>query len=117
MVDWPPALAILKEDASIPDDRDDTRLQLVLSAAVVVVQRLREGEVNFAGDPDSDLPAPDEDLVLGTVRMAWRWHVRRRSPDALVSLTDLGATRVPTFDPDVEMLLQIGRHRGPVIAG
>lgn len=117
MADWPPSLAVLKEDQSVPDDRDDTRLQLVLTAAVTVVEQLREGDFNFAGDLDSELPAPSDAIVLGTVRLAARWHTRRRSPDALLNLGELGTGRVPSFDADVEMLLGIGRHHGPVIAG
>lgn len=114
---WPPELEELKADMNVPDARDDDRLQMVLSAAVLVVERLREGDFNFAGDPDSELPDPDADISLGTVRLAWRWHVRRRSPDALVAMADFGSTRVPAFDPDIEMLLGVGRHREPRVAG
>lgn len=116
---WPPELALMKTDMGVPadDTRDDERLQITLDAAVRVVQRLREGDFDFTADPLSGLPDPDADLELGTVRLAWRYHVRRRSPDALIALAEMGSARVPSFDPDVEMLLGIGRHRGPVIAG
>lgn len=116
---WPPELAALKTDMgmALDDTRDDARLLMCLQAAVVVVERLREGDFDFADDPDSDLPAPDADLELGTVRLAWRWHVRRRSPDALVAMADLGTARVPAFDPDIEVKLGIGRHREPRVAG
>lgn len=59
---------------------------------------------------------PTEDLFLGTIRLAHRWHVRRRSPDGLVNMSDLGTARVPSFDPDIERLLGIGRYSGPVFA-
>lgn len=118
---WPPLLEALKTDMGIDpsDTRDDAKLQVVLDAAVVVVRRLREGDFDFGlgADGEDDLPDPDADIELGTVRLAWRWHVRRRSPDALVSLADFGSTRVPAFDPDVELLLGIGRHREPRVAG
>lgn len=118
---WPPDLALLKLDMGLATDdtRDDARLQLCLDAAVRVVQRLREGEVNFGlGETDeAELPEPSADHELGTVRLAWRWHARRRSPDALVQMADLGSGRVPMFDSDIEMLLEVGRHKGPVIAG
>lgn len=116
---WPPELDELKEDMSIADadTRDDARLQRCLDAAVKVVGRLREGDYNFTADPDSVLPEPDADISLGTIRLAWRWHVRRRSPDALVALADLGTARVPAFDSDIEMLLGVGRHREPRVAG
>lgn len=114
---WPPQLEELKADMGVADTRDDAQLRQVLDAAVLVVARLREGDFDFADDPDSDLPDPGADINLGTVRLAWRWHVRRRSPDALVSLADFGSTRVPAFDPDIEMLLGVGRHREPRVAG
>lgn len=119
MAVWPPLIDAVKLDQNIDpaDTRDDDRLQQVLDAAVIVVERLREGDLNFAADPDSTLPAPGADVVLGTVRLAWRWHTRRKSPDALVALADFGAARVPSFDPDIDLLLQIGRHHVPVIAG
>lgn len=116
---WPPVLADVKADRGVPDrdDRDDVKLQMVLSAAIVVVKRLRKGELNFDGDPDSTLPTPDADFVLGTIRLAWRWHERRKSPDALINMGDAGMGRVPRFDPDIEQLLGIdGLLPAPVIA-
>jgi hypothetical protein len=116
---WPPELALLKTDMGIAveDTRDDVRLQMCLDAAVAVVERLREGDFTFSGTPTAELPAPGDDVELGTCRLAWRWHVRRRSPDALVAMGDLGTARVPAFDADVETLLGIGRHREPRVAG
>lgn len=112
---WPPDLAALKVDAGVPDDRDDARLQQVLDAAVGLVERVRP-TFNYAGDLDSELPAPTEDLALGTLRLAGRWHTRRRSPDGLVAAGEFGTSRVPAFDADIERLLGIGRYAGPVIA-
>lgn len=121
---WPPDLDALKADMRSrgePDgqlDDDDVRLQQVLDAAVEFVQRVRSGDYNFAADPDSELPDPGEDdqLVLGTLRLARRWHERRRSPDGLVDMGELGSSRIPSVDPDIERLLGIGRFRGPVFA-
>ena len=115
MAVWPPDLATLKTDAGVPDDRDDARLQQVLDAAVSLVEQLRPG-INYTADPDSADPAPDGALVLGTVRLAYRWHVRRRSPDGLVTAGELGTSRVPAFDADIERLLKVGRYAVPVIA-
>jgi len=113
---WPPSLDELKLDAGIPDTRDDEKLDLVLAAAVAFVERVRGTSFNFNGDLGSALPEPTDDLTLGTIRLAVRWHQRRRSPDALVDMADLGTARVPSFDPDIERLLGIGKFRGPVFA-
>lgn len=112
---WPPTLDELKSDMGIDllDLRDDEQLQQVLDAAVQYVQRQRRRSFNF-GDPLSDLPDVTADVRLGTLRLARRWHTRRRSPDALIDMGELGVSRVPSFDPDIEALLGIGRHGRPV---
>lgn len=110
-----PTIADVKTDASITDTRDDARLQMVLDAAIAKVVELRT-DLNFAADPLSAAPYPDHDVWLGTVRLAHRWHVRRRSPDAAISMGDLGTSRVPMIDMDIERLLGIGRFSGPVFA-
>lgn len=112
---WPPTLNALKLDMGVDDTRDDDRLDQVLEAAVAFVVRVRP-RFNYEADPDSDYPDPTAELYLGTLRLAGRWHTRRRSPDALVDMAELGASRVPSFDPDIERLLGLGRYRGPVIA-
>jgi hypothetical protein len=96
------------------DDRDDEKLTQVLAAAISFVERVRPC-FNYKGDLGSDLPAPTDDLVLGTIRLAGRWHIRRRSPDALVDMGELGSGRIPSFDPDIERLLRIGRHALPAV--
>ncbi|MBB2500264.1 hypothetical protein H5411_14160 [Amycolatopsis echigonensis] len=55
-------------------------------------------------------------MSLGTVRLAAREFARRRSPEALIDMGELGSARIPSFDPDIERLLGIGRFRGPVFA-
>ena len=116
--EWPPELAELKDDLKISDTRDDVRLQQVLDAAVAFVERIKLGRYDFSNGEDSgcDLPPPDMDLRLGTLRLAGRWHVRRRSPDGLITAAELGSARVPSFDADIERLLGIGRYAPPVIA-
>lgn len=113
---WPPELDELKDDMKIEasDTRDDERLQLVLDAAVSFVQRVRP-RFNYTGDLGSDLPDPTADLRLGTLRLAGRWHTRRRSPDALVEMGEMGTGRVPSIDPDIDRLLRIGRHAKPTV--
>lgn len=111
---WPPTLEQLKGDLRIPldNERDDVELQQDLDAAVVVVERVRS-DLDYTADPMllDTVPRPDSDLVLGTIRLAGRWNARRRSPDGLVAMAELGTARVPSFDPDIERLLQIGRYQ------
>jgi hypothetical protein len=115
---WPPTLADLKSDMQIDegDERDDDELEIVLSAAVTFIEGQHDETYDFAGESGSDLPAPDSDLILGTCRLAWRWHQRRRSPDALIQMGELGSGRVPSFDPDIDRLCRLGRFAPPVIA-
>lgn len=117
---WPPTLEDLRSDIRgrvlageqlSADTSDTAALQLRLDAAVGFVSRIRRGDFNFGDNPA--LPAPDADTVLGTLMLAARWQWRRRSPDALIDAGDLGSSRVPSFDPDIERLLRIGRHQKP----
>lgn len=108
---WPPTLAELRVETGLEadDDSRDAVLQPRLDAAIAFVKGRRPG-INFANDPTVDLPVPDADMVLGTLMLASRWNTRRRSPDALVQMGEMGAGRVPSIDPDIERLLRIGRY-------
>ncbi len=114
---WPPVLRELKADLSLAsgDTADDAALAVQLAAAVAFVERVHDGRYDFTGD-DETLPAPGSDTELGTVRLAGRWFTRRRSPDGLVVSAEFGSTRIPSFDPDIERLLRIGRYSPAVIA-
>lgn len=117
MSNWPPKLLALKADMDIDadDERDDEALQRMLDASVAFVQSVRP-RINYDHDPLSERPAPGADLVLGTLRLAGRWYTRRRSPDGLIEMAELGSARVPSFDPDLEKLLRIGRWAKAVVA-
>jgi hypothetical protein len=110
---WPPTLEELKADQKIPVDTDDDSLQVNLDAAVAFVEAVRT-DLDFSAEPEGK--APNAQVILGTIRLAARWFTRRRSPEALVDAGELGSARVPSFDPDIERLLSIGRYRGPVVA-
>ena len=114
---WPPSLDDLKAElkSPAPDGRDDAALDAELAAAIAYVEGARAGDFNFLADPLSLLPAPGPDIELGTLRLAIRWHDRRRSPDGLVDGGEFGTARVPTSDVDIERLLGIGRFRGPMV--
>lgn len=110
---WPPTLADIRKDRKLADDetREDAQLQQALDAAVAFVERVRP-EFNYA-DPLSDKPEPTADHVLGTVRLAGRWHDRRRASNGQTSMAELGNTSVPSVDPDISRLLRIGRFAPP----
>lgn len=120
-MDWPPKLESLKGDLGIDeeDTRDDDTLSRVLDAAVAFVEQVHEKWYRFEEDDSSssdDLPEPDAAVYLGTIRLASRWHTRRRSPDGLVEMAELGSSSVPRVDPDIERMLKIGRYRRAVFA-
>lgn len=115
---WPPTLAELKIDAGIDadDTRDDAGNERMLDAAISFVVGRHAGRYTFSGEPTADVPAPDADMVLGTIRLALRWKARRRSADALVAMGELGTSRIPSFDPDIDRMLRIGRYSPTVFA-
>lgn len=102
-------------DIELEDTRDDDRLARVLDAAMTFVERVRAGQFNFDADPLSAAPEPTADLKLGTLMLARRWHQRRRSPEGLVQMAEMGSARVASFDPDIDRLLRIGKHARPVV--
>ncbi len=99
---WPPTLDDLKVDLNIDDTRDDTSLQHCLDAAVQFVEEIHT---------DDDLSR----YFLGAIRLAGRWYTRRSSPDGVVVMNEMGNSRVPSFDSDIDRLLRIGKYRKPVI--
>ncbi len=118
---WPPTLGWLKVDAKVPDSRDDAKLQLELDAAVAYVERVRR-DVDYTGlltGPElvlARMRRVTADHQLGTMRLAWRWHVRGRSPDMMISSPDAGSVRVSSGDPDIDRMLRIGRYARVVFA-
>lgn len=116
---WPPTLDELKLDMRdsgteplSPGPDGDARLQQTLDSAVSYVEDVRPVFRYDITDPDQyDLPEPNAHLRLGTMRLATRWHARRRSQDAMVSVADFGASRVTTSDPDIDRMLGLGKHR------
>lgn len=101
----------LKSDMKQPDtDRDDAALTIQLDAAMAFVEDVHGGLYDFALSGSTTLPPPSANLVLGTYRLAARWFARRKSPEALMGGGEMGASRVPSFDPDIDRLLGIGRY-------
>ena len=103
MQPWPPDLPTFKADMRIADadERDDALLAADLAAAIAYVERVRS-------DVDFTEPVGD-DLFKGTLMEAARLFQRRKSPDGVVNLGQLGTGRVPGWDADLEKLLGVGR--------
>lgn len=115
---WPPSLEEVKDEMKLEpgDRRDDRRIARELAAAVAFVERVHASRYDFHDESGSGRPSPTADLALGTMRLAIRWVARGRSQDGLIDMGELGSTRVPSFDPDIDRLLQIGRFAPPVFA-
>lgn len=115
MSTWPPDLAKFRQETgrAADDTSDDELLTTVLDAAVAFVERVHAGRFAF-GDEMSDLTEVPADMWLGTLRLARRLHNRRQSPDGVFDLGELGTARIPSFDPDIDRALRIGRYRSPV---
>ena len=113
--DNPPTLADLKADMNISDTRDDVVLQTQLDAAIAYAMTARP-ELNYDANPLNNNPSPSAAFRLGVIRQVGRWNARRRSPDMVVAGGDLGTSRIPSWDPDIERMMKIGRYRGPTFA-
>ncbi len=115
LLPWPLELADLKADLDIADDdtRDDVTLSRQLGAAIEWVAEFHAGRFEFSSDPAiagvSTLRLPGQQMRLGIIRLAGRWYNRRRSPEGLISMGDLGTANIPGFDSDLERMLQMGR--------
>jgi hypothetical protein len=116
---WPPTLHDLKVALGVPDPDsprpEDERMTNALIDAIDYVQG-RRPTFNYTGDITDCNPPPTDRLWGGTVALAARWDKRHNSVDGLVALGDMGTTRVPSVDPDIERRLGIGRFAGPVTA-
>lgn len=118
---WPPTVDELKLDMAgsstpglSPKPDENARLQQTLDAAVAFVERARpEFRYDTTNPGQAQRPEPTADLRLGTLRLAGRWHIRRRSPDGMITAPDFPGSRVTSFDNDIDRLLRIGRHQKP----
>lgn len=110
---WPPSIMDLRLDMQRDGQVDvtDQALEQVLSAAISYVQDVKRDRVNFGlGDEsESGRSDPVYRYILGTLRLAERWHSRRLSLDGLLNMGDQGAARVGSGDIDIDRMLRIGR--------
>jgi hypothetical protein len=112
---WPPTVTDVKLDmarnqqVSVSDDD----IAICLGAAIDWVTDRKGGTWDLSSSAESEsgaLTPPDQAIILGTVRLAIRWIIRRRSGDGMLSAGEQGNTRVASFDADIYRMLRIGRH-------
>lgn len=96
------------------DSSRDAALQVVLAAAIAYVEDVKDDDYDFTVPHPvaATLPEPTARINLGTLRLARREDERRKSPDGLVNMGELGSNRVSTGDIDIDRLLGIGRFVG-----
>lgn len=110
---WPPTLSALKLDAQGQvKDQEDVALQDVLDEAVDFVEDVRKDDLAFSPDQiDGCHRPPNRTEVKGTIRLALRWHFRRRALQGFVDAGDQGVQRIPSIDDDIQRMLKIGRYK------
>lgn len=84
---------------------DTAHLSVVADAVNVYVTALNAGSAEFPAD-----------MQLGAIMLAGRLYTRRNSPNGVATFTDMGASYVARYDPDVERLLRIGKYAPGVVA-
>lgn len=112
---WPPTVTDVKLDMARNQQvsQNDDDIAVCLGAAIdwVTDRKGHQWDLATSGESESGaLKAPDQAMILGTVRLAIRWIIRRRSGDMMLSAGDQGQTRVASFDPDIDRMLRIGKH-------
>lgn len=114
---WPPTLPTLFKDAqSQVKESESEALQLVLDTAIEFVEDKRSDLAFSMGEISKTKPPPDKMVVLGTIRLALRWHFRRRALQGFVDAGEQGVQRLPASDDDLHRMLKIGRYRKAITA-
>lgn len=110
MAEWLTSAAVASF-AQIDDQADDALADAV-AAAAAFVERVRP---EFATPAEGETPAgyaPPDDVKLGAILLASRLFARRGTALGVAGFADYaGATPILRFDPDIEQMLRIGRHR------
>ena len=106
-------VAQVEEWLSLPTGGGGPLLDGCVSAAEEYVARRVDPSWHGLVSLEDPWPAT---LQLGCVMLAGRLYQRHYSPEGLMAQGDYGPITVVSVDPDVERLLGIGRHQGPVVA-
>lgn len=90
-------------------------VELCRVAAARVVERARR-DLKLAELPDplpADADVP-EDVKHGALLLTARLYARKGSPQGVATFGELGASTILRSDPDVQLLLGVGRFGRPV---
>lgn len=107
----PTTLAKVKTHLQITDDRDNDRLDSIVSAVNSVVRSWPCSEAAVGG---TDWAEAAEVVEGATMLVARLWR-RKGSPAGVEAMGTLGAAYVMRNDPDIALLLQLGPYAGPQV--
>lgn len=87
-------------------------------AAVRVVERQRKDLALDSLTPEQLATAAADlgDVKLGCLMLIGRLYARKGTPEGIAAFGELGAAMILRSDPDIAMLLGIGRHARPGLA-
>lgn len=99
-------------DADQPYSPDDEHVELVVATVNDYVDRL-PSVPRISGTDGSTSWAPS--AKFGAILLAARLVRRRNSPAGIESFTADGATYITRHDPDIAMMLRVGRQAAPKV--
>lgn len=112
--EWLPAadvLAYLKIEAGT-DNAEVAELCRI--AAGRLVERKRK-DLALAGRTAEDVADTDPDVRHGALLLTARLFARKGSPQGVATFGELGASMILRSDPDIALLLGIGRYGRPAV--
>ena len=107
---WLPDADVRRHIAKVSTDADGNIDDARLGAAAVV-ERCRPDLLSVDGLTFDATP----DVKLGGLMLAARFYARRGSPMGVASYAEMGAAQIVRTDPDVALLLGIGRFAKPKV--
>lgn len=109
---WLPIADCLRECGNIdPESENAADVERKRLAAGSYVEDVRPDL--FLGDPPTF--TPKSRVVAGAVLLTSRLYARKGSPLGVASFAEFGPADVIRYDPDIERMLGLGRHAGPVV--
>lgn len=116
--DWLPAADVLAYLKVADTSENAAAVLAARSAAVRVVERERTDlTLDTLPAPLTDAAkAAIGDIRLGALLLIGRLYARKGTPEGIATFGELGAAMILRSDPDIGMLLGIGRHGRPGVA-